>query len=87
MGLDPKDCLAFEDALSGVKSAKGAGMYVVAIPDPRLDRQPYLDAGADLILESMSQWDASSWRFEAIDAGNPTSSPAVEASAPEEAAA
>lgn len=65
IGVKPEQCLAFEDALSGVKSAKAAGMFVVAVPDPRLDRGPFLEAGADLLLGSLSEWDPSAWRLEA----------------------
>lgn len=31
LGVRPKDCLAFEDSASGIKSAKSAGMTVVAV--------------------------------------------------------
>ena len=65
MGLDPRECLAFEDALAGVRSAKAAGMFVVAVPDQRLDKGPFVDAGADVILETLSKWDPSAWRLEA----------------------
>lgn len=64
IGVAPAECLAFEDALSGVRSAKAAGMFVVAVPDPRLDRAPFLEAGADLLLRSLSEWDPSAWRLE-----------------------
>lgn len=64
IGLNPRECLAFEDALSGVRSAKAAGMFVVAVPDRRLDTGPFLEAGADLLLESLSEWDSSAWRLE-----------------------
>ncbi|CAN0224199.1 unnamed protein product, partial [Hapterophycus canaliculatus] len=64
MGKKPHECLAFEDALSGVRSAKAAGMFVVAVPDPRLDKAPFLEAGADLLLGSLSEWDPSAWRLE-----------------------
>ena len=64
MGLEPKHCLAFEDALSGVSSAKSAGMFVVAVPDSRLDKKPFWDAGADLVLSSLSEWDPAEWKLE-----------------------
>lgn len=64
MGLEPRQCLAFEDALSGVKSAKAAGMFVVAVPDPRLDTAPFVEAGADLLLRSLSEWEPSDWTLE-----------------------
>lgn len=48
-----------------MRSAKAAGMLVVAVPDPRLDKGPFLEAGADLLLGSLSEWDPSVWRFEA----------------------
>ncbi|EPX74733.1 haloacid dehalogenase-like hydrolase [Schizosaccharomyces octosporus yFS286] len=31
--LSPKDCIAFEDSVPGVKSAKAAGMHVIWVPD------------------------------------------------------
>lgn len=65
MGLDPAQCLVFEDALSGVGAAKAAGMFVVAVPDSRLDTTPFLEAGADVLVGSLSDWDASVWQLEA----------------------
>ena len=32
LAVDPGECLAFEDSLNGVNSAKGAGMSVVVVP-------------------------------------------------------
>ena len=39
LGVDPKECLVFEDALSGVRSGKAAGCQVVAIPDSRFSKE------------------------------------------------
>jgi beta-phosphoglucomutase-like phosphatase (HAD superfamily) len=38
--------LVFEDAFTGLRSAKAAGCYVVAVPDPRFDTTE-LEAFAD----------------------------------------
>lgn len=58
VGVDPRDCLVFEDALSGVKSGKAAGCTVIAIPDPRFSADEltaFERAGADVIISSL--WD------------------------------
>ena len=33
LGVDPRDCLALEDSLNGVRSASSAGMMTVMVPD------------------------------------------------------
>jgi mannitol-1-/sugar-/sorbitol-6-/2-deoxyglucose-6-phosphatase len=34
LGLAPENCLAIEDSLAGIRSAKAAGMKVIAVPEP-----------------------------------------------------
>lgn len=61
LNLDPKNCLVFEDSLSGVRSGKAAGCYVVAIPDPRftIEEKQVFIAEADMVLETLWQFDGS----------------------------
>lgn len=43
LGADPARTLAFEDSPSGIEAARAAGMHVVAVVDPRLDRARFAD--------------------------------------------
>ena len=54
LGVDSMRCLAFEDALSGVKAAVAAGMSCYAIPDHRLDTTPFSQNTSLPILKSMT---------------------------------
>jgi pseudouridine 5'-phosphatase len=59
IGVDPKDCIVFEDGMAGVQAGKAAGCYVVAIPDARFvanERQSF-ESEADLVLDDLSQFD------------------------------
>jgi pseudouridine 5'-phosphatase len=51
LGADPAACVVVEDAPSGVAAARAAGMQVIAVPDPGMDRGRYGDA--DLVLDSL----------------------------------
>lgn len=53
-GVDPRNCLVFEDAVSGVQAAKAGGMRCVAITTS-FDRQTLLDAGADAVVDALPE--------------------------------
>ncbi len=52
LGLKPDQCVAFEDSLNGIKSAKAAGLYCIAIPND-ITRSMPLDL-ADRIVASFN---------------------------------
>ena len=53
LGVNPRNCLVFEDAMSGVIAARAAGCQVVAVPDPRMNKEEF-SSKADTVLESLS---------------------------------
>jgi len=55
LGADPAGCLVVEDSPAGVEAARAAGMQVLAVPDPGMERAPY--AEADLVVESLDGLD------------------------------
>jgi sugar-phosphatase len=55
LGVAPEECLALEDSPNGVLSAKAAGMFCIAVPDPYLADDPRMDE-ADMRLESMEEF-------------------------------
>jgi HAD superfamily hydrolase (TIGR01509 family) len=59
LGVMPRECVVFEDSTVGVQAAKAAGMFCVAVRNPRaLERQ---DLGAaDLVVESFEEIDVRS---------------------------
>jgi pseudouridine-5'-monophosphatase len=50
LGVRAERCAVFEDAPSGVAAARAAGMSVIALPDPAMDRSRY--EGAAWIVDS-----------------------------------
>lgn len=60
LNVHPKDCLVVEDALQGVLSGKAAGCHVLAIPDPRMDKEEFRGV-ADVVLGSFWEFEGSRW--------------------------
>ena len=61
LGVAPAECLVFEDAPAGVAAARSAGMQVVALPDPGMDRARYFDA--DLVVDAFADVRLSTLRL------------------------
>ncbi|MFH0836676.1 MAG: HAD family phosphatase [Candidatus Aenigmatarchaeota archaeon] len=53
LGLEPKQCIAFEDTQSGVESAKAAGLYCIAIPTEISLKQNF--SKADTVFNNLEQ--------------------------------
>lgn len=57
LGVEPRECVAIEDSINGVKSAKAAGMLCIAVPDKRLSQEQFRTA--DLIINSIDKFSLS----------------------------
>ena len=60
LGVPTEACMAVEDSINGILSAKAAGMRCIAVPEPELRGDPRL-AQADLVLDSLERLDAAAW--------------------------
>lgn len=56
LGVPASECVAFEDSIAGVQSAKAAGCLVVGIPDSRLNMADFMAAGPDIVLKSLEDF-------------------------------
>ncbi len=55
LDADPRQCAAIEDSHGGIRSAKSAGMRVVAIPNPTYPPDDEALALADVVLDSLRE--------------------------------
>jgi HAD superfamily hydrolase (TIGR01509 family) len=55
LGVSPESCAAVEDSHSGIRSARAAGMRVVAIPNPSFPPDDSALAEADVVLASLEE--------------------------------
>jgi len=55
LGVAPSSCAAVEDSHNGIRSARAAGMRVIAIPNPRYPPSEDALALADVVLESLDE--------------------------------
>jgi HAD superfamily hydrolase (TIGR01509 family) len=57
LGVWPGDCVAVEDSASGIRSARAAGMHVVALPNVHYPPPPEVLRLADVVLGSLDALD------------------------------
>jgi HAD superfamily hydrolase (TIGR01509 family) len=55
LGIEPSSAVAVEDSHNGIRSAKAAGMGVVAIPNHRFPPGDEALSDADVVLESLAE--------------------------------
>ena len=55
LGVDPVHCAAVEDSHAGIRSAKAAGMRVIAIPNATYPPDEEALAQADVVLRSLAE--------------------------------
>jgi HAD superfamily hydrolase (TIGR01509 family) len=55
LGSDPARCAAVEDSHNGIRSARAAGMRVVAVPNPHFPPDDEALAGSDVVLRSIAE--------------------------------
>jgi HAD superfamily hydrolase (TIGR01509 family) len=55
LGVEPARCTAVEDSHNGIRSAKAAGMRVIAVPNPHFPPDPESLALADVTIASIDE--------------------------------
>jgi len=55
LGAEPGRCAAVEDSHAGIRSAKAAGMFVLAVPNPHFPPDDEALAQADVVLHSIAE--------------------------------
>jgi len=60
LGVPAANCIALEDSLNGVRSAKAAGTFCIAVPDYRVHGAEEFHE-ADIVLRSLKEIDESLW--------------------------
>jgi HAD superfamily hydrolase (TIGR01509 family) len=55
LGVEPARCGAVEDSHNGIRSAKAAGMRVVAVPNPHFPPDDEAMAAADVVIASIGE--------------------------------
>ena len=54
LAVDAEEAVAFEDSPNGVRAAKAAGIFTIAVPNEVTRELGLDDAGADLLLDSLA---------------------------------
>ncbi len=65
LGVEPAECLVFEDAPSGMEAALAAGMSVVVVPDPNMDHSQYQNASQ--IISSLENFYPEYWGLPSLN--------------------
>jgi beta-phosphoglucomutase-like phosphatase (HAD superfamily) len=61
LGIDPKNCLVFEDSIPGIKAARAAGMFVIAITH-RCTNEKLATELADMAIRNYTELPEDFWQ-------------------------